>query len=152
VTFAACWLAEGLMKIRRHDEALAIVDAAVTAAPGGEDALELPELLRIRANIISSMPGHDEAECSNTILRALALARRQGALGWELRTTMLLARSWSATDRRLEGRAILSSLYERFTEGFETIDLKSAEQLLRDIDCPRTYHAAELQGAARDID
>ena len=62
--------------------------------------------------------------------RALDWARRQGTLSWELRAAMSLARLLGNQDRSAEGQAILRPVYERFTEGFETTDLRSAKALL----------------------
>jgi predicted ATPase len=62
--------------------------------------------------------------------RSLDLARRQGALSWELRTAMSLARSQRHQGRIGEARDLLTSVYGRFTEGFGTADLQSAKRLL----------------------
>jgi predicted ATPase len=57
-------------------------------------------------------------------------ARRQGALSWELRTSTSLARLQKDQGRIAEARSLLQSVYDRFSEGFETADLKTAKQLL----------------------
>ena len=62
--------------------------------------------------------------------QALDTARRQGALSWELRASTSLARLWYGQDRRIEALALLQPVYNRFTEGFDTADLKSAKGLL----------------------
>jgi predicted ATPase len=64
-------------------------------------------------------------------MRALAEARRQGALAWELRTAMTLAKLRDKQGRAEEGRETVSAVHARFTEGFETRDLKAAAQLLQ---------------------
>ena len=61
--------------------------------------------------------------------QALDSARRQGALSWELRAATSLAR-WYGQNRRTEALALLEPVYDRFTEGFDTVDLKTAEALL----------------------
>jgi len=58
------------------------------------------------------------------------MAREHGALFWELRVALSLARMRLTQDRRDEARQTLSSVYGRFTEGFETIDMREAKALL----------------------
>jgi len=61
---------------------------------------------------------------------ALAIARQQRAKSWELRATTSLARLWSAQSRRREAYDLLAPLYHWFTEGFDTMPLKEARELL----------------------
>jgi predicted ATPase len=62
--------------------------------------------------------------------QALDWARRQGALSWELRAATSLARLLRDHDRCAEAMALVAPIYNRFTEGFETADLKAAKALL----------------------
>ncbi len=55
---------------------------------------------------------------------ALALAREMSAKAWELRAAMSLARLWRDHGKRTEARELLAPIYDRFTEGFDTADLK----------------------------
>jgi hypothetical protein len=55
---------------------------------------------------------------------------RQQALSWKLRTATSLARSWRDQNRAAEARELLGSVYDRFTEGFDTADLRQAKSLL----------------------
>jgi predicted ATPase len=59
------------------------------------------------------------------------VAREQGALSWELRASMTVARLRAKQGRADEGRQQLRAVYARFTEGFETVDLQAAKQLLQ---------------------
>jgi predicted ATPase len=62
--------------------------------------------------------------------QALDWARRQGDLAWELRAATSLA--WLLRDqgRSTDALQLLRSVYEQFTEGFETVDLKAAKHVL----------------------
>jgi predicted ATPase len=60
-------------------------------------------------------------------LRSLDWAHRQGALSWELRTSTSLARLQQDQGRTAEARSLLQRVYDRFSEGFETADLKAAK-------------------------
>ena len=62
--------------------------------------------------------------------QALDLARKAGALALELRAAMSLARFLSDRARRAQGCSILAQIYDKFTEGFDTADLKDAKALL----------------------
>jgi predicted ATPase len=58
------------------------------------------------------------------------LASRQGALSWELRAATNLARLLRDQGHRAEAKALLQPVYDRFTEGFDTADLKAARALM----------------------
>ncbi|RZL35788.1 MAG: hypothetical protein EOP35_12385 [Rubrivivax sp.] len=61
--------------------------------------------------------------------RSLAIAQQQEAASWELRTATSLARHWRAQARAGEARAVLEPVLARFTEGFDTADLRAARLL-----------------------
>ena len=67
---------------------------------------------------------------------AIALTREQDALLWELRAAFSLARMRANQGRQDEGKRILASVYDRFTEGFGTADLLSARDLLAQLNEP----------------
>jgi predicted ATPase len=58
------------------------------------------------------------------------LSRQQGALAWELRTATDLATLHASQGHPERGRTLLQPVYEQFTEGFDTADLKAAKSLL----------------------
>ena len=70
---------------------------------------------------------------SDHFRQALDWARQQGALSWELRAATSLARLWRDHHRGGEARDLLASVYGRFTEGFDTADLKRARRLLDEL-------------------
>jgi predicted ATPase len=93
----------------------------------------MPEVLRIKGELLLM---HDESNTTvaeDCLLRSLDWARRLGALSWELRTAMSLARLQRDHGRIGEARDLLSSMYGRFTEGFGTADLRSARRLLDEL-------------------
>jgi predicted ATPase len=69
----------------------------------------------------------------NCLTEALAVARKQSALAWELRSTMVMARMLSEDGQHDRARHTLALVYDRFTEGFETGDMKLARALLKDL-------------------
>ena len=64
---------------------------------------------------------------------AIALAQKMGAKAWELRATTSLARLLTSQGRRDEARSMLADIYNWFTEGFDTSDLKDARVLLEEL-------------------
>jgi predicted ATPase len=64
--------------------------------------------------------------------RTLAVARRQQAKLFELRAATSLARLWRRQGKRTEARALLAPLYDWFTEGFDTADVREAKALLEE--------------------
>jgi predicted ATPase len=128
---ANCALAEGLAAEGRVNEALALIGNAIAETEAGTETSHLPELLRIHADILVSMPSTDEAAAESIVTRAIAESRQQCALSWELRAAMTLARLRAKQGRAPEGRESLASVYARFTEGFGTRDLKAAGHLLQ---------------------
>jgi predicted ATPase len=77
---------------------------------------------------------HDiEQEAEACFLKAIEISRRQQAKSLELRATMSLARLWRRQGKREEARKMLAEVYEWFTEGFDTADLKDAKALLEEL-------------------
>jgi predicted ATPase len=120
-------LAQGLAMMNRDDQALLAIDKAIAqATPHGE--LSMPELLRVRGEFLEKIA--DEPAAETAFYRAIELADQQSAQSWRLRASTSLARLQLRQGRRKEARKGLAETYARFTEGFETADLKSAQGLL----------------------
>lgn len=126
-------LAEGLAALGKLNEAIERIDEVIKLAENDQDGFDEPEVLRIRANLLASMPRPDLAQAERNLQQSWAYARRQSALGWELRTATTLAHVWANQGRRDEARTALGRVYSRFTEGFDTSDLKTARALLDDL-------------------
>jgi len=72
-------------------------------------------------------------EAEGCFLKALEIARSQKAKSWELRAMISLARLLRDTGRREQGRKQLAEIYNWFTEGFDTADLKEGKALLDEL-------------------
>jgi predicted ATPase/DNA-binding winged helix-turn-helix (wHTH) protein len=129
-------LVEGLAMTGRRDQALVTISETIDLAERNGDLVNMPELLRIKGDILASV--EDAREAEECFFRSLELASRQSAPSWELRTTTSLARLWLRQDRRDEAREALAPVYGRFNEGLETADLKGARQLLTEAGAPAT--------------
>lgn len=126
-------LAEGLRKAGRSDEALMVVNGAIDRAISSGAALELSELLRLKAEVLASGTHANRAAAVVVLKDSLRVAREQTALAYELRSATTLARLYSGEGHRDRAREILASVYKRFTEGFETPDLRIAHAILKDL-------------------
>jgi predicted ATPase len=110
-------------------EALKTMDEALEVNP--EEAHAKPVALRIRGELRLEDGQTESAEAD--FRHALALAQKTTAKAWELRAAMSLARLLLRTNRRDEGRVLLQPIYNWFTEGFDTADLKDAKALLDEL-------------------
>ncbi len=91
----------------------------------------MPELLRVKAAATRVIAGSGPNEAETSLLASLACSRSQGARAWELRAALDLARLWVDLQRPAEALQLLKPLREAFSEGFDTADLRAAEQLCR---------------------
>jgi predicted ATPase/DNA-binding winged helix-turn-helix (wHTH) protein len=123
--------AEGLRKTGQFDKAFFTINGAIALARNSGVEFNLPELLRIKSQILAAQ--HDRESALNCLTEAIAVARAQSALAWELRSTMSLARLLREDGQRDQARHALALVYDRFTEGFETADLKLARALVADL-------------------
>ena len=71
-----------------------------------------------------------QAEAEECFLKAIEIARRQGAKALELRAVLSLVRLWQSQGKQHAARNMLSGLYSWFTEGLDTKDLQEAKALL----------------------
>jgi predicted ATPase/DNA-binding winged helix-turn-helix (wHTH) protein len=127
-------LAAGWASAGEAAEARKTIDDALERAERSEEHWYVPELLRIKGQIFRLDGSAKAASAAEEhYRRALELARRQDALSWELRAATSLAGLWHEGGKTAEADELLSSVYNRFTEGFETVDLKTARALIDDL-------------------
>jgi len=110
-------------------EALETIEQALRANP--EELVYQPEILRIRGELRLKQGQTELAEAD--FREALAQAQKMGAKAYELRATMSLARLLASQGRRGEAHNMLAEIYNWFTEGFDTADLKEAKALLDEL-------------------
>jgi predicted ATPase len=95
----------------------------------------VPELLRIKGELMLKDPQHQSASSAEQCFsEALELAKQQGALFWELRNALSLARLWVWQDRKTTARQILKAVYGAFADGVQIADLREAKALLDGLD------------------
>jgi class 3 adenylate cyclase/tetratricopeptide (TPR) repeat protein len=131
-TILVIGLIDALSIAGRYDDAIVEADALLARQPNSLGFwLANTHLLRGEAIL-----GHNRsrtAEAEACFRKAIEVARSQSAKWWELRSTTSLARLLRDTNRREEARGMLTEIYNWFTEGFGTADLKDAKALLEDL-------------------
>jgi predicted ATPase len=129
-------LAEALASGGRLEEALAAVSEALSVARDTEQRCWEAELYRVQGELLLAASPGDSTEAEACFHRALEVARQQQARSWELRVAMSLARLWRGQGRADDARALLAPVYDWFSEGFDTADLKEAKALLDELAPP----------------
>ncbi len=129
------WSSESLALhgIGRQDDAMLLINQAIDYCRVTGDRWMEPELLRIKGEYLLSKekPQPDNAE--SAFIKALEVAREHEAKSWELRTAISLAEFWRSQERESEARDLITPIYEWFSEGFGTPDLRAANSLLESL-------------------
>ncbi|WP_346658103.1 winged helix-turn-helix domain-containing protein [Bradyrhizobium sp. 157] len=120
-------LCQGLASSGRLPEGLNFLHETIKRIEAEGDAFDMPELLRLRGEL--EICGGDLKAAEASFAASIALAERQGALSWRLRTETSLARL-RLKQRKAKPLDGLAETYGQFTEGFSTADLRAARQLL----------------------
>jgi len=128
-----CQLAEGLRKVGRQDDALGALGVGFALAEQRGQHFFDAELHRLRAEVLLDRNGDAASEVEALFGQSLEIAQRQEAKMFELRAATSLARLWQRQGNRVAARDLLAPVYEWFTEGFDTRDLKEAKALLEEL-------------------
>ena len=126
-------LAAACLEADRLDDGLSALTEALAAADEHENRIAEAEIRRLRGELLLKQDDSNTAEAQLWFERAIEIARKQSAKSLELRATMSLARLIASQGRRDEARAMLADIYNWFTEGFDTADLKDAKALLDEL-------------------
>jgi len=131
-SFRACVLAEAYVGAGRLKDGSAVLDEASRASERDGERNYDPELLRLRGELLRRERS-DASEAETCLRQAADQARHMSAKSFELRATISLARLLQKQGRRDEAHAMLADIYNWFTEGFDTADLKDAKALLDEL-------------------
>jgi len=121
-------LAKAFADLGRVEEATCCIDQATAAMEASRERWDEAEINRMAGEV--ALIASDAAKAETHFNCALAIARAQQAKSWELRAAMSMARLWLARGKQDEARKLLAPIYGWFTEGFDTLDLKEARDLL----------------------
>ncbi|MGE0826788.1 MAG: adenylate/guanylate cyclase domain-containing protein [Candidatus Binatia bacterium] len=143
-------MAEACGKVGQVEEGLSLLAEALAAVDKTEECLSQVELYRLRGELtlqqqskVQSLKSKvtdprplnpdPQGEAEACFLKAIDIARQQQAKSWELRASTSLARLWQSQGKRAEAYKLLSDVYNWFTEGFDTKDLREAKALLEEL-------------------
>jgi predicted ATPase len=132
-------LAEAYAKSRQAEEGLDVVSEAPALMASTGDLFYEAELNRLKGVLmlqqagVQGIPSGVENEAERCFLRAIDIARHQQAKSLELRAATSLARLLAQQGHRDDARTMLDEIYNWFTEGFNTPDLKDAKALLDEL-------------------
>jgi class 3 adenylate cyclase/predicted ATPase len=126
-------LASARRELGQLDDAWRCIGEAMTAMETTKERWWESEVHRIAGKIAGLSPEPDTPKAEAYFERALAVARQQQAKSFELRAAMSLARLWRSQGKVQQARKLLAPVYEWFTEGFDTRDLKDAKALLDEL-------------------
>ena len=124
-------VAEVLDRAGEHDNALATIAEAEAAIQVGGDRWWEAEVHHRKGLIFLSQNQRTDGE--NALRKSLKIARAQKAKSLELRAATSLARLWGENGRRADASELLAPIYDWFTEGFGTTDIKKAKALLAEL-------------------
>jgi class 3 adenylate cyclase len=123
-------LGDARLKHGQIEEGLTVIDDALAVmATRGERAF-LSEFHRLKGELLLMRSPSNHGPAEACLRQALDVARQQAANAWELRAATSLGRLLARVGRQSEARQTLAEVYGRFTEGFDTTDLKDAKTLL----------------------
>src|SRR5262249_44657913 len=111
------------------EAALELIDHGFSIVSRNSERCFEAELYRLKAHALL-MRGASDAEAESLLDQALRIARSQQARSLELRAATDLARLWMRQGKHAEALDGLASIHGRFTEGFDTRDVKEATDVL----------------------
>jgi len=124
-------MAEAELVRGRTKAGLVAVDEAIAHVEATGERFWEAEIHRLRGELL--LLDGDNKEAEKSFRKSLGVSRRQGALSLELRGATSLARLLRDSDRRPQGKTLLTKVYDRFEEGFDTLDLIEAKELLEEL-------------------
>ncbi len=151
--FMLILLADTCVRIGQVEEGLQVLDEVQALVNKSGACVHEAELYRLKGELTLqqenqkskgkgqkakiSNPQHPtpgaQSEAEECFHKAIDIARRQQTKMWELRATTSLARLWQSQGKQHAAHDQLSEIYRWFTEGFDTVDLKEAKALLKEL-------------------
>ena len=136
VPYLLLLLAEGYASLSQVEAGLAVLQEGWEVMERTGEHSHRAEMSRLKGALLLQQHGQvqevqEEAEAC--FQQAIEIAQQQSAKSWELRAATSLARLWHSQGKRAAARELLAPVYNWFTEGFDTADLKDAKALLEQL-------------------
>jgi len=132
-------LAEAHGKVGRPEEGLTLLTEALAAVDKTGGRFQEAEIYRIKGELtltqssVQRLASSVQKEAEECFWKAIEIAQKQQAKSLELRAVMSLSRLWQQQGKMGEAQQMLAEIYNWFTEGFDTADLKDAKVLLEEL-------------------
>ena len=126
-------LAEIYLQHNRIDEGLAAIEDAQKLAVTGGELFWHAELLRLKGELLLGQSDPSVQAAEQCLCEALKIAQDQHAKMLELRAATSLARLWRKLNKVDEAKHILHSVYSKFTESVDNLDLIEAKTVLEQL-------------------
>jgi predicted ATPase len=123
-------LADAHGMLREPEAGVMVLAEALTRVDTTGERWYESEIYRLKGEFLLQLPSDNQAEAESCFFHALDVARHQQAKSLELRAATSLARLWQQPGKRQEAYDLLAPVYNWFTEGFDTADLRNAKTLL----------------------
>ena len=128
-----CLLADACIRTGRFDNGLSALTEALVISDELGIGFSKPEIHRLQGELLLRKNDSNVAQAKRCFERAIELAQSRNAKSLQLRATTSLARLLAKHGKRDEAHAMLAEIYNWFTEGFDTADLKVAKILLDEL-------------------
>lgn len=146
MTYYLALLAEMLGQTGQTETGLAMLAEALTTAERSGERFWEAEIYRLKGElllkgegerpVVSALEGRNAERVwspEDCYHKAIDIARYQRGKSLELRATVSLCRLWQAQGKQEQARQVLAETYSWFTEGFDTVDLREARALLKQL-------------------
>jgi predicted ATPase len=127
------YIARAYAELEQFEQAWHSITEATAVMEKTKEKVWEPEVHRGAGEIALMAPAPDVEKAEAHFERALSVARHQQAKPWELRAAMSMARLWRDQGKRQQAYDLLAPVYNWFSEGFDTLDLKEAKALLEQL-------------------
>jgi DNA-binding winged helix-turn-helix (wHTH) protein/predicted ATPase len=123
-------LAQAYLAAGQIDQAEIVLNKELTRVRDTGVRYYEAELHRIKGELLLRRSALSRKKAETCFQAAIDLSHDQGAKSLELRATMSLSDLLQKQGKKEEAQQMLQNIYDRFTEGFDTADLKQANQSL----------------------
>jgi class 3 adenylate cyclase/tetratricopeptide (TPR) repeat protein len=127
------YLAMAYAELGQLDDARRCIDDAIEKVERSKEKWCEAEVHRVTGEITLKSPAPDTEKAEKYFEHSLSVARAQQTKSWELRAAMSMARLWRDQGKVQQARQLLTPVYDWFTEGHDTLDLKEAKALLDEL-------------------
>lgn len=121
-----------LIQSGQPKESIILIDEALKVLGEDRENPLLAEVYRLKGDVLLLISSDNHTTAESLFIKALDIARKQQTLMFELKASISLTRLWQQQGKT-EGQQILKDTYNKFTEGFTTVDLIEAQKLLSNV-------------------